>query len=63
MTVGNHMLFLRINIEDQARTSTVNRYPANPIIGISLLPWGQQIGRATMGDYRERKPMNVLEEK
>ncbi len=40
-----------------------NFYPANPIVGISLLPWGQQIGRAMMGDYREWEPRNALEEK
>jgi len=40
-----------------------NFYPANPLVGITLLPWGQQIGKAIMGDYREWKPRNALEEK
>lgn len=40
-----------------------NFYPANPIVGITRLPWGLQIGRAMMGDYREWKPRNAQEEK
>jgi len=40
-----------------------NFYPANPMVGITRLPWGLQIGRALMGDFREWKPRNALEEK
>jgi len=40
-----------------------NFYPANPIVGVMRLPWGLQIGRAIIGDYREWEPRNALEEK
>jgi esterase/lipase len=40
-----------------------NFYPANPIVGITRLPWGLQIGRALMGDFREWEPRNAQEER
>jgi alpha-beta hydrolase superfamily lysophospholipase len=40
-----------------------NFYPANPMVGITLLPWGLQIGRVIIGDYREWKPRNEQEGK
>jgi esterase/lipase len=33
------------------------------MVGITRLPWGLQIGRALMGDFREWKPRNAQEEK
>ncbi len=40
-----------------------NFSPANPMAGIARLPWGQEIGRAVMGNYREWEPRNALEAK
>ena len=40
-----------------------NFYPANPMSGVALIPWGKQIGQAIMGDIREWKPVNELQAK
>jgi alpha-beta hydrolase superfamily lysophospholipase len=53
---------LRENIDGLVLISP-NFYPANPMVGFTRLPWGLQIGRAVMGDYREWKPRNAMEER
>jgi alpha-beta hydrolase superfamily lysophospholipase len=38
-----------------------NFYPANPMVAVTRWPWGLQIGKAIMGDYREWEPRNEME--
>ncbi len=38
-----------------------NFYPANPVANIAYFPWGLQIGRMLIGDYREWEPRNEKE--
>ncbi len=40
-----------------------NFYPDNPKAKIILMPWGRQIARAIIGDYRQWTPRNELEAK